>query len=211
MEDKIKEEFLNSIRKKSEQMYQESMQRIEAEFSQRLPDIAASLLEVFVQTLKLYHALLAEGKVGELKFIYFSFLRTGIIFDSPNYRLDFYDSKNRASLVECAGMWDFSCIFNYLREIKQELSLIFERQTRVPGWELDNTLHNLANFYRAEADKKIEDVLYSVLEQNGTQLIGDSSVKFFIGELYDRANLILQWDEGTISCPGRQNGGESNG
>lgn len=195
MEDKIKEEFLTAIHNRAEQMYQESLQKIEGEFEEEMANIAAALLEAITQGLESYQKLETEGNVGVLSYVYVSFLRTSILFDVPGYRLDFYDEKNRISLVECAFAWEFNYIFRYLKNIKIELSKLFEKQTRVPGYELDYILYDWAEVYKKLADKKIEPILRFILEQEGVRLLSGKSVKFFRGDFFDRITPILQWDK----------------
>lgn len=198
MEDKIKEEFMKEIHNKAEKMYQESLLKIEAEYEKELENISKPLLEAIIQGLEDYQKLETEGKTGSLSYVFISFLRTGILLDSPSYRLDFYDEKNRVSLVECAEEWDFSYIFNYLKDIKIELSKRFDKQSRVPGYELDHIIYDLAEKYKKLSDKKIEPILRLILEQNGISLFGGKSVKIYRGDLFDRITPILQWEQEDI-------------
>ncbi len=191
MIDKIREDFLDDILKTAEQMHQESVKKIEEGFCQELPNIADTLLTSIMSGLEHYHKLALEGHVGTLNYLYFSFLRTSIVFGNANYRLDFYDDRNRISLVECAEKWNFDYIFRHFNNIYNTLNEKFEEQTRVPGYELDYIIYDLAETYKKIADKKIDLVLQYILERDGKSLFGDKYVKFYKGDFLDQAISIV--------------------
>lgn len=194
MEDTIKEEFLGEMKEMAEQMHQESLIEIEEGFGSELPNIAKLLLKSIESGLSAYRKFEEDGKVGALNYIYFSFLRTSFFAETSNYRLDFYDSNNRVSLVECSEPWNFDYIFNYFNNIKFEIHKKLENQTRVKAYEADLIVFEKAEVYKKMADKKLDIVLRYIVEQEKERLFGGRTVKFYRGDFFDRITFMFQWD-----------------
>lgn len=201
MEDKIKEKFLGEINEIVERMYQESLLDIKEGFDSELLNIAESLLESIENGLAAYSKFEEEGKVGGLNYIYLSFLRASFLADISNYRLDYYDSNNRVSLIECSEMWNFDYIFKYFENIKFEIQKKLEKQTRVQAYETDTIVFEKAEFYKNLADKKIDVVLRCILQRDGERLLGGRIVKFYRGDFFDRVSFMFQWDQDHILEP----------
>lgn len=200
MIDKISKNFLVDILSMAKQMYWESIKEIEETFEQQKSNIAVSMLEAITSGLEQYNKLESEKQVGMLNYIYFSFLRTSVIFNNSHYRLDFYDNRNRFCLIECTEKWNFDFIFSHLKHIYNKLKEKFDRQTRVPGYELNNIIYDLAEEYRKVADKKIGLVMRFIIEQNGKTLFGEKKIKLFTGDYFDWAIPIFEYDQGDIKA-----------
>ncbi|MCI9584316.1 hypothetical protein D3Z50_03545 [Clostridiaceae bacterium] len=192
--DKIRENFMAKVFKTAETMYTESIGQIEEEFIQKESEIARSFAIPLFDGLKRYASLEREKAVGELKYIYVSFLRTSIIAGSPNYRLDFYDDRNRCSLIECSEEWNFNYIFDFLKHIDNSLKKMFKEQTRVPEYELDNIIFELAEHYRKISDKKIDSVIKYMIENREEHIAFNHTVKIYIGDFLDKVSFVLDCD-----------------
>lgn len=200
MNDKISKDFLVDILSLAKQMYQKSIKEIEETFEQQKSNIAVSMLKSITSGLEHYNKLELKNEVGMLNYIYFSFLRTSIIFNNSDYRLDFYDDRNRICLIECTEKWNFDFIFSHLKHIYNKLKEKFDSQTKVPGYELDDIIYNLAEEYRKLADKKIVLVMQFIIEQNGNILFGEKKIKFFTGDYFDWAILIFEYNQEDIKA-----------
>ncbi len=111
--------------------YKNFSEKIENEFELHFFEISKSLEKELNNIYSQYEKLKKAGKVGKLEWIYSSFLYTSFLDHSPSYQIDFYDSKDRISEIECTGTWDFKFIYDCYYHVEQELLEELNRQTRL--------------------------------------------------------------------------------
>lgn len=74
-----------------------------------------------------YTDLQRDNQTGEVKYIQFSFLRTGVLLDAPWYRIDLFDKNWRISEIECAVSWHPAILEAEFKEITASLNETFKR------------------------------------------------------------------------------------
>ena len=130
-----------------------------------------------------------------MRWVYLSFLRSSVLHGVPCYRIDFYDERDQISEQECAGAWEFEYVFQHLKDIYHQLQVEFSHQSRVKECELDAVVYHLAERFKKEAEKLIPEIVRSFMEEYGTDFFGEESVNFRLGELFDKSELVLQWNQ----------------
>lgn len=193
MEDKIRLDFLSRINQMAEEMLQERLRMIGAGFEKAIPLSIEKLADQIAPILKLYKEQQAAGVNGDLRWVYFSFLRSSALDETPIYRIDLYDERDQFSEQECTGTWEFEYLFQHLKEIRRQLQAEFASQSRVKAYELDTVVYYLAEQFKKEAEKLIPDILKSFLETSGGEFFAEETVKFRLGELFDKSELIAEW------------------
>lgn len=84
-------------------------------------DIEESLISTFNEICGQAIFLQEKQLKGEIKYIYFSLLRTSILENKGEYRIDFYDENWFLDKEECSINIDLSFIFNSIFNYKEEL------------------------------------------------------------------------------------------
>lgn len=196
--DKLRAEFLLKIHKTAQQHFEESMDiwdQKKKELVSRAQDSLGNSLEALC---KKYKCLQEEGKTGELRYVYLSFLRSGILCHTPWYRLDAYDSRDCISDVECTESWDFLDISHCLYSGAEKLKAEFHKQSRVKEYELDEIIFQLAEKFHQKTKGIFCEILEAILKEKGTMLLEDCCVDFMMGELFDKSEFLLGWNQGRI-------------
>ena len=193
MEDKIRLGFLSQINQMAEEMIQERFHMIELDFEKVLPAIVKELADQISPVMEQYKAQQEGEENGSLRWVYLSFLRSSVLDGAPCYRIDFYDERDQISEQECAGGWDFEYMFQHLKDIYHQLQIEFSQQSRVKMYELDAVVYYLAERFQKEAEKLIPEIVRSFMEEYGTDFFGEEPIKFRLGELFDKSELIAEW------------------
>lgn len=151
--------------------------------------IKNSLKHIFLKLNLLYRNLQKKDMVGDMEFIYLSFLRSAILTNNAVYQIDVYDRKGRSSTVECACRWECIEIFQGFHNLKRDIEIKFRKQKKIREYildkrliELGETMHEFARPIIAEAIKQLaEDEL----------LWGDKLPVIMIGEFLDKSDEII--------------------
>ncbi len=197
--DKMEKEFLFKIHKIAEQHYRKNLNKFNASKKTIICESQDSL-ELSVKQLCLkYKDFQLSEKTEQMRYVYLSFLRSSILDRRKWFRLDAYDFRNRASIIECSVSWEFeemtNCMYTIVDVIRQE----FKKQTIVKEYELDAIQYKLAEQIYAEYNQLIPEILERVLMNAGIELFGDNCVDFLSGEFLDKSQLLFRWDHGTIT------------
>ena len=78
--------------------------------------------------------------------------------------------------------------------IYDSLKKIFVEQTRVPEYELDNILFELAEYYRRISDKKIDSIIKYMIENRKGNIVFNHTVKMYIGDFLDNVSFAPDCD-----------------
>lgn len=192
--DSIRTEFLSNCFQMTEQCYQESKMLLEENRRQILLKTVKEIKKTMEILVKQYEDKKASGEIGELKYVFFSFLRTGIVRTGTWYRVDYYDMRERISLVECGSKLELSEILSPWYESTYKLRKIFGKQTRVKEYELDYMLYQMAERYQPLVACLLEDAVRESLNERGRTWFGEERVEFWQGEYMDKARCFYCWE-----------------
>lgn len=200
MPDKIKMQFLLKINSMTEQFIKEACDYVQENRDKVIREAVDSLRKPVHDVLDDYLILKDNGKVGTLRWIYLSFLHTGMIDHVLCYRIDLYDERNRTSDIECAVDWNAPYFSECLSMSKNRIQDEFDKQTQVCGYEMDPFMDRAMKRFRQEADCLLPEILQTVLQEAGLKYLGGEPVNILLGELFDYAAPILIWDEYGVRC-----------
>lgn len=190
-EENLKKGVLTELQKIADEGRRKYSLQIESEFIHAIPAISKELLQKIMAINYQYRDLQKQGQVGELMWIYISFLRTAFIDQSPCYRIDFYDIQGCISNVECTDTWGFDFIFDNYYEIKTKVMNQVLKQTRFRTYESDSIMNGLAEYFRQLADARIP-LLIKNIEEDLANLLNYRNVKILLGEFLDHAEVIAE-------------------
>ncbi len=192
-EENLKNEVLNELQTIADDGYYRFSEKLEKEIELIFSEISNSLEKEFKNTYNRYRKLEEAGGVGKLKWIYLSFLRTSFLDHSPCYQIDFYDSRDRISEIECVGSWDFKYVFDCYYNVEKEIIDRLNKQTRLKKYEINGILLNLQQRFHRLADTRIPPIIKNILKENKEIFLNENDVKFMLGEYLDQSELIAEY------------------
>ena len=108
-------------KKKAEEYYNQYIRdkwvgnliQIDINYEEKYEEIKESLKNQFQNICKEVLLQQENNEKGSIKYIYISFLRTNVLENNSNYRVDFYDEDWFLDKVESSGNMDMSFVFSY--------------------------------------------------------------------------------------------------
>lgn len=186
--DQQREVFLKEVQDMIREEFLVSSKRIEKEFEFEKKLITQELSQILIGIYRQYELLMREGKTEEMRFIYFSCLRSSAVNKYPVYRIDFYDKRDCLSTVECYGEWGFWFVFSHFYKIKEKIMNKFKSQTRVKIYEADVWLFRLFDEFHDIAIKYIPEILR---ETELKKMDVGREVEIREGGLFDRTERVV--------------------
>jgi hypothetical protein len=171
----------------SQKIYKE----IDYYIAENTDELKIVLNNIYSQYIKLQDT----GKVGILKWIYLSFLHTSFLDHSPCFKIDFYDTRDCISEIECTGLWEFKYIFDCYYNIENEIIERLNKQTRVLRHEINDMLIQLQQKFLYLADAWIITIIKNILKEDDVFILNESIVKFMLGEYLDNSELIVVYGD----------------
>lgn len=166
--------------------------KIEEDIPQYIPEATVRLRNEMKCIYEKYKILQETNLVGNLEWIYISFLRTGLLDHSPCYRIDFYDSRGCICEIDCSGIWDIPEIFNSYYRTLEQIMVRMQRQTYLGLHEIHGILYNLAESFRTLADRLIFQLVQSMNSEWAEMALPDSRLKIMLGDYLDHGELIAE-------------------
>lgn len=189
--EKIHLELLNRLNQESAVYLQTELENVLKERENLIIKNAESLMDCIDQGMKHYKCLQEKETVGDICFVYLSFLYTGILENKIKYRLDFYDKNDRVSDIECSVNWEFPefsrCIYKMRNYLEKEINI------RAKEWcyEADSILYSMALSLRSLSDNLLREIWEEMLRRKSWDWYNVEKVKIMMGELFDEAELII--------------------
>lgn len=148
-----------------------------------------------------YQTLQNSGITGNPAYVYLSFLWSGVLGQGNWYRVDYYDSRDCISDVECGEGLDISPALKCFKHSSNVIIDLFASQTKVKPYIADEIVYKMAERFCIELKPLLLKTLYQVLLGEGDKLYGESSVKFFMGEFLSNTEPIAEWRRGKLISP----------
>lgn len=189
MSENLKKKFLYELQDMIDQELQNASNQIRDKFDENKATVADELSVILHQTSNHYRKLFAEGRVGQLYSIYFSFLRSSMLDDYPAYRIDFYDETDCLSMIECSEMWAFSFVFSHFEKIKNKVQTSLQSQNKVKAYEADCFIFALYQQFHRIAQSLLPE-LFSMTVAMGTGIDNVAAIEVRMGELFDDTVII---------------------
>ena len=191
----LKNKVINELQTIADDRYLWYSQKIEKEIDSFIAKITDSLKIVLNNIYSQYIKLQDTGDEGKLEWVYLSFLHTSFLDHSPCYRIDFYDTRDCVSEIDCTGLWDFKFIFDCYYTTEKDIIEKFNKQTRVLRHEINDMLIQLQQKFRTIADAWIISIIKNILKKESMFFLKESDVKIMLGEYLDNSKLITMNDD----------------
>ena len=135
-----------------------------------------------------------QNAKGNIKYIYFSFLRTSIMEDTAFYRIDAYDEKWFLDKEECFAMWDAEFIFRNLFDHMKET------KTKTGGYARKITPIDIEEIKQCEALKYhtltmefIKEMIPMLIECTPYKDMAKApDINILAGEFMDRSEVVYK-------------------
>ncbi|SNS15353.1 hypothetical protein SAMN05446037_100516 [Anaerovirgula multivorans] len=147
-----------------------------------------SFKEVFTKATELQN----EEKKGPIAYIVISFLRTRIIEEDYQLRIDLYDEMFYLDKVECSGYWKVDFVFQYLHEdielFKEKIEEYIEKIQDNSYELIKKDYAAIYNYFLYEYLKKNIKLLLETEEYQSLNKTEDLKIGF--GEYMDKVDII---------------------
>lgn len=166
---------------------------IDEKYRKNKEHIDNSLKCAFEALCKNVLSLQQQNAKGNIKYIYFSFLRTSIIENTAFYRLDAYDERWFLDKEECFSLWDCDFIFRNLFDHMEEI------QTKTGGYARKITPMDINDIkliealkYNTLATEFIKEFIPELIECTPYKEMGKSpDINILAGEFMDRSEVLF--------------------
>jgi hypothetical protein len=188
-----KEKVLQEFEEKYVQdRYVTELEKIIEEYKINRESIRSKLVLYFRSVCKKAISLQEKGCKGEIRYIYFSMLRTKLLENKGQWRIDLYDEKWFLDKEECSIDIDFDFVYEPLFKHIKELSEKKEEYGRtIKERDLKNIKLREANKYHGIVVNVLVDILEDFLEGSAYQeMKKKEDIVIMAGEYMDAAIKI---------------------
>ena len=131
---------------------------------------------------------------GEIKYIYFSYLRTSIIEDKSNYRIDFLDDKWFMDKEECSVDFNmdfiYKALFNHMKELKEKKS---EYGRTITDMDIEKIKLKEADRYNDIALRILDGLTDDFINcDEYKEMSRSEEIHIFAGEYMDKVRVLYE-------------------
>ena len=187
-------------RKKVEKFYQDYIKNkwieifveLDKEYQKNLNVIINDVVRDFSKVCQRVIELQKRNEKEKVKYIYFSFLRTNILADNGDFRVDIYDENWFLDNKQCSGSIDMSFVFKYLFNFIEEIKKnSLENKISMSDIELEKIKLEESERYKILAIEYLKTIVLKMVEdEKYKQLIKDENIYIIAGEYMDECQLI---------------------
>lgn len=187
-------------RKKVEKFYQDYIKNkwieifveLDKEYQKNLNVIINDVVRDFSKVCQRVIELQKRNEKGKVKYIYFSFLRTNILADNGDFRVDIYDENWFLDNKQCSGSIDMSFVFKYLFNFIEKIKKnSLENKISMSDIELEKIKLEESERYKILAIEYLKTIVLKMVEdEKYKQMIKDENIYIIAGEYMDECQLI---------------------
>ena len=187
-------------RKKVEKFYQDYIKNkwieifveLDKEYQKNLNVIINDVVRDFSKVCQRVIELQKRNEKEKVKYIYFSFLRTNILADNGDFRVDIYDENWFLDNKKCSGSIDMSFVFKYLFNFIEEIKKnSLENKISMSDIELEKIKLEESERYKIIAIEYLKTIVLKMVEdEKYKQMIKDENIYIIAGEYMDECQLI---------------------
>lgn len=181
------QKFLDAQAPLLEKAIEAAKEKIKKNWEERKLTLHDEIMDKINKLNVTYTDLQRDNRVGEVKYVQFSFLRTCVLLDAPWYRIDLYDKNWRISEVECVVSWHPAFLEAEFQEIATDLHEIFKK-SGIATYHYEKRLLKVAE----ELHKVFTSLLPELfeLEVEEQQQIFFHFVDVYCGEFLDECQQV---------------------
>lgn len=175
---------------------------IDDAYKERQEQIDRTLYEAFNDLLVKASTLHEQGNKGKIRYIYCSYLRTSVMENKADYRLDAYDSKWYLDLTECSSRWDPSFMFDPLFERMELIEQEKKHYARkITSMDIEEVKQIEGYKYHLLTKEFIKEQLPSIMEKcDFKSIIDDSGLIVAVGEYRDETEIVFEYNSQGGDC-----------
>jgi len=160
-------------------------------------DIEENLVSIFNKICGQAIYLQEKQLKGEIKYIYFSLLRTSILENKGEYRIDFYDENWFLDKEECSINIDLSFIFNSIFKYKEELKeKKKEYGKNITDMDIENIILKEVDKYHILAVEFLKTMIEKFIETSSyKEMKKAEDIAILAGEYMDVTQIIYPEEE----------------
>ena len=187
-------------RKKVEKFYQDYIKNkwieifveLDKEYQKNLNVIINDVVRDFSKVCQRVIELQKRNEKEKVKYIYFSFLRTNILADNGDFRVDIYDENWFFDNKQCSGSIDMSFVFKYLFNFIEEIKKnSLENKISMSDIELEKIKLEESERYKILAIEYLKTIVLKMVEdEKYKQMIKEENIYIIAGEYMDECQLI---------------------
>lgn len=187
-------------RKKVEKFYQDYIKNkwieifveLDKEYQKNLNVIINDVVRDFSKVCQRVIELQKRNEKGKVKYIYFSFLRTNILADNGDFRVDIYDENWFLDNKQCSGSIDMSFVFKYLFNFIEKIKKnSLENKISMSDIELEKIKLEESERYKILAIEYLKTIVLKMVEdEKYKQMIKEENIYIIAGEYMDECQLI---------------------
>lgn len=187
-------------RKKVEKFYQDYIKNkwieifveLDKEYQKNLNVIINDVVRDFSKVCQRVIELQKRNEKEKVKYIYFSFLRTNILADNGDFRVDIYDENWFLDNKQCSGSIDMSFVFKYLFNFIEKIKKnSLENKISMSDIELEKIKLEESERYKILAIEYLKTIVLKMVEdEKYKQMIKDENIYIIAGEYMDECQLI---------------------
>ncbi|OPH46696.1 hypothetical protein BC351_14520 [Paenibacillus ferrarius] len=134
-----------------------------------------------------------QGLKGDIRYVYISLMRTSIMENRPDYRIDAYDHNWFMDAAACVGGWRADFIFDPLFRRMEELEKQKSAYARkVTSMDIARIKQIEAVKYHLLAIEFMKTRISALLTSNGYLRMGKTpDIHWMVGEFRDQSELLV--------------------
>lgn len=193
-----KEKILNEfLEKYVGDRWETEFDRIGEIYENNKSTIKEDLKSKFASVCKFGISLQEQGIKGKIQYIYFSLLRTSLLENKGEFRIDLYDERWFLDKGECSVNINldfiYTSLFKHMEELKEKKK---ERGRTITDMDIEEIMFLESNLYHILAVEFLRNVIEELLEVPSYKELGKSEdIKIMAGEFRDEADLIYPKEE----------------
>ncbi len=187
--EKILSEFLE---KHVDERWKREFNNIDEMYKGNKVSIKNNLESEFDSVCKLGISFQEKGLKGEIKYIHFSLLRTSILENKGEFRIDLYDERWFLDKVECSVNINldfiYTALFKHIEELKEEKK---KYGRIITDMDIEEIMLLESNVYHVLSLEYFRNSIDELLEMPSCKKLKKSEqIKVMVGEFMDAADLI---------------------
>jgi hypothetical protein len=175
---------------------QDDFADMQQEFFAKRDCIIQSLVEVIRQLYQQAHSLQEQGRKGAASYIWISLLRTSVLQDTWQYRIDLYDHTFVLDREECTVHWEMNFVWDYLKNRMNQLNEVIRSGryvNKIRTYHIDKIKLEMAKQYHQQAIYFTQRVIQTVFQNlEDIELDKGTKMKVLMGEYLDHSVVIYE-------------------
>lgn len=194
IQEKMVQEF---IKKQTEGWLEEDIPLMQQEFSVKHGEITESLSAVISPLCRQASQQQETGSKGSAAYLCLTLLRTNILDDRWQYRLDIYDEKFYLDRTECTSSWKMDFVWDYLKarltQLTKAVSSSSMYANKVRPQHIEQVKLDMAQQYHQIAMFCTKLIIEEAIKTTEyTSLRKVPTFKILMGEYMDKSMLLYE-------------------